>query len=634
MAIVALCAAMAGFCLSWFIRGSRASLEKATFVAELQSLNQQYQESAAELRDLKIQHTQLRQAHLEESTARSSAEAVANRIPEFEIKIAESLRALEISRSEVARLSRTEAETGQLLKSTQNQLRSSLAENDAAALKIENQAKNLSELGERRATLESEVSQIPGLERRLADLQQVGTTLSTELTELKETLGSMRAELVSERGALAQVREELKLTCRQRDDSYLVASKLTIEKTELASGLEAEKLLSQEKLQLLTDAKKELSDQFKALAGEILDEKTRKFTEQNQTNLNQLLDPLKTKLIEFQAKVDDVYVKDTTDRTALREQVKQLFALNSTLSQDAKNLAQALKGSSRAQGTWGELILERLLESSGLRKGEEYQVQAAHSREDGTRAQPDVVVRLPEDRNLVIDAKVSLLDYETHYSVDDEAERVAALQRHLNSVRNHIKSLSGRNYQSLYGLKSLDFVLMFIPVEPAFMIAVQHDRQLFTDAWDKNVLLVSPSTLLFVVRTVAHLWRQEAQSRNAQDIANRGAELYDKLCGFVTDLERLGERLRQAQDSYNDAHGKLTRNRGNVIRQAEMLKQLGVKPSKNLPGPLVEAASDDEKDAGLRSAATDAAQGGIDTAVDPPVELARLPDRPADFASQ
>jgi len=249
-----------------------------------------------------------------------------------------------------------------------------------------------------------------------------------------------------------------------------------------------------------------------------------------------------------------------------------------------------LKGSAKTQGNWGELILERVLEASGLRKGMEYEAQASVNRDDGGRAQPDVVIRLPEDRNLVVDAKVSLVAYEEFASAEDDPARAAAKKRHLDSIRNHMKGLSERNYQSLYGLKSLDFVLMFVPIEPAFMMAVSEDNALFMDAWNKNVLLVSPSTLLFVVRTVAHLWRQEAQSRNAQEIAKRGAELYDRLTAFVSDLERVGKNIKQASDAYSDAFDKLTRNKGNVIRQAEMLRQLGVKPTKSLPGLLVDNA--------------------------------------------
>ena len=268
------------------------------------------------------------------------------------------------------------------------------------------------------------------------------------------------------------------------------------------------------------------------------------------------------------------------------------MGLNQALSEEARNLTQALKGSTKAQGNWGELILERVLELAGLRRGVEYDVQENHQRDDGTRAQPDVVIHLPENRHLVVDAKVSLLAYEEYASADDDLQRAAAQRRHLESARQHIKGLAERNYQQLHGLQSLDFVLMFVPIEPAFMLAVTSDSQLYSDAWNKNVLLVSPSTLLFVVRTVAHLWRQEAQSRNAQEIAQRGAELYDRLVGFVEDLERVGKNLTQAQDAYTNAHKKLSQNRGNVIRQAEMLRELGVKPTKALPAGLVDAARD------------------------------------------
>ena len=268
--------------------------------------------------------------------------------------------------------------------------------------------------------------------------------------------------------------------------------------------------------------------------------------------------------------------------------------LNNQLSEDAKNLTRALRGSSKTQGNWGELVLERVLEASGLRKGEEYVVQTSHTREDGTRALPDVVIHLPESRSLVVDAKVSLVAYEEFAISEAELDRVAASKRHIESVKNHIRGLSEKNYHTLYGLKSLDFVLLFVPIEPAFMLAVTSDRDIFMDAWKRNVLLVSPSTLLFVVRTVAHLWRQEAQTRNAQEIAKRGAELYDKFVGFVEDMTALGTRLRQAQTEYEGAYGKLTAGRGHLIGQAEKLRALGVKPSKSLPPAMQENALDDD----------------------------------------
>lgn len=360
----------------------------------------------------------------------------------------------------------------------------------------------------------------------------------------------------------------------------------------LNTQLLQERQQSAEKLALLQSAREELSHQFKNLANDILEEKSKRFSEQNQQSLGQLLEPLKSRLQEFQGKVEQVYVQEGKDRSALAEQVRQLMELNKTVSQEANNLTRALKGSNKTQGNWGELILERVLETAGLRKGDEFDVQESHTTADGKRLQPDVVLHLPEDRHLVIDAKATLVAYEDYANAEDDKHRDAALKRHLEAVRSHIKGLSDKNYQDLYGLKSLDFVLMFVPIEPAFMLAVTHDRELFMDAWNKNVLLVSPSTLLFVVRTVASLWRQEAQNRNAQDIAKRGAELYDKLAGFVEDMESLGNRLGQAQKDYDGAISKLATGRGNLIRQAEMLKKLGVKPNKALPTPMVEQANE------------------------------------------
>ena len=294
---------------------------------------------------------------------------------------------------------------------------------------------------------------------------------------------------------------------------------------------------------------------------------------------------------EFKGKVEEVYVQEGKDRSALSEQVRQLMELNQTLSRDANNLTKALKGSAKTQGNWGELILERVLEASGLHKGREYHVQDSQRTDDGKLLQPDVVLHLPEERRLVVDAKVSLVAYDRYTGADTDDERSAAVRLHLDSVRSHVRGLSVKRYQDLYGLKSLDMVVMFVPIEPAFMLAVTHDDALFMDAWQRNVLLVSPSTLLFVVRTIANLWRQEAQSRNAQDIAKRGAELYDKLAAFVGDLQKVGAKLKDAQSAYEDAEKKLSVGKGNVIRQAEMLKSLGLKTAKTLPPALVEASS-------------------------------------------
>jgi DNA recombination protein RmuC len=419
---------------------------------------------------------------------------------------------------------------------------------------------------------------------------QSSTELQIELSAARERVArgpELEARHREELAALRSLHQETQARFEAKNDE---AGALAVEVAQLRNSLEGERNASQEKLALLLEAKQTLTDQFKVLANEILEEKSKRFTEQNVTNLGALLDPLRTRITEFQAKIEDAYVKEGKDRVALGEQVRQLMDLNQLLSEDAKNLTRALRGSSKAQGSWGELVLERVLEASGLRKGEEYVVQSSHSREDGTRALPDVIIHLPEGRSLVIDSKVSLVAYEEFAITEGELERTAAGKRHMDSIKGHIKGLSGKNYQDLYSLNSLDFVLLFVPIEPAFMLAVASDRDLFMDAWNRNVLLVSPSTLLFVVRTVAHLWRQEAQSRNAQDIAKRGAELYDKFVGFVEDMNALGNRLKQAQGEYDEAYGKLTSGRGNLVGQAQKLRQLGVKPSKSLAPALVEGA--------------------------------------------
>jgi DNA recombination protein RmuC len=268
--------------------------------------------------------------------------------------------------------------------------------------------------------------------------------------------------------------------------------------------------------------------------------------------------------------------------------------LNQQLSQRAGDLTRALTADNKVQGNWGELVLERVLEASGLRQGHEYETQESHQRDDGSRVQPDVVVKLPGGRHLVIDSKVSLSAYIEYVNLAESGERPAALKRHLDSLRGHIKGLSGKRYEDLHGNRSLDFVILFVPVEPAYLVAISEDAQLWQDAWERNVLLVSPSTLLFVVRTVANLWRQEQQTQNAQEIARRGGELYDKFVGFVEALETVGNRLEQAQRAYEDAHKRLSSGRGSLVRQTELLRELGVKPGKRIAEGLLDPGHDAE----------------------------------------
>ena len=361
--------------------------------------------------------------------------------------------------------------------------------------------------------------------------------------------------------------------------------------------LEAERRQSADKLSTLQqsaqEAKAVLSDQFKNLANEILEEKSRRFAEQNQQNLDTLLKPLQEKLTDFRKQVDETYQSEARERFALKQEVEKLAGLNLRMTDETRALTNALKGESKTQGDWGELVLETILENSGLRKGEEYVVQDTQTISDGSRLQPDVVIRLPESKHLVIDSKVSITAYTRYMQSDDEDVKISELNSHVLSIKQHIQGLSAKNYQDLYGVGSIDFVLMFIPIEPAFLAAMRHAPEIYQDALKKNIVIVCPSTLLATVRTVAHLWRQEQQNRNAQEIARQCASLYDKFVGFVEDLDKVGQRLEQAQVSYSDAVGKLKTGRGNLIRTAENVKKLGVKPNKSLPSKLTDVADDE-----------------------------------------
>jgi DNA recombination protein RmuC len=368
---------------------------------------------------------------------------------------------------------------------------------------------------------------------------------------------------------------------------------------ELTAQLAAAQRKAQDDVALLLEAKEALTEQFQNLANRIFEERGAKFVAQNQDAMETILKPLRDGLGEFKAKVEAVYDKESKERFSLQNEIKRLVELNSKIGQDAVNLTNALKGQSKTQGNWGELVLERVLEGSGLQKGREYDVQVSVNVEGGGRLQPDVIVRLPEGKNIIVDSKVSLTAYDEYCSSETEAQKADALARHIASVRGHISGLSGKNYQSLYGVKSLDFVLMFMPIEPAFMLAMESDKDLYTDAFQKNIMIVGPWNLLVSLKTIASIWRYEYQNRNAQELARQCAALYDKFVGFVADLEDVGKRLEAARGSYDTALGKLSTGKGNLVRQVERIRQLGVKPSKLLPPPLVDAAMErhpDEED--------------------------------------
>jgi len=365
---------------------------------------------------------------------------------------------------------------------------------------------------------------------------------------------------------------------------------------ELAAQLESAQNKARDDVALLLQAKEALAEQFQNLANRIFEDRGTKFVAQNQEAMETILKPLRDGLGEFKAKVEAVYDKESKERFSLQNEIKKLVELNSKIGEDAVNLTNALKGQSKTQGNWGELVLERVLESSGLQKGREYDVQVSVNAEGGGRLQPDVIVRLPEGKNIVVDSKVSLTAYDEYCSAETDVQRADALSRHIASVRGHISGLSGKNYQSLYGVKSLDFVLMFMPIEPAFMLVMESDKDLYTDAFRKNIMIVGPWNLLVSLKTIASIWRYEYQNRNAQELARQCAALYDKFVGFVADLEDIGKRLDAARGSYDAALGKLSSGKGNLVRQVERIRQLGLKPSKLLPPPLVEAAM--ERDPG------------------------------------
>ena len=360
----------------------------------------------------------------------------------------------------------------------------------------------------------------------------------------------------------------------------------------LEAELDSERKQVQHRIDSLNEAKEALTNQFKNLANEILEDKTKKFTEQNAQQLDILLKPLQTKLTEFKEQVSNSYEKESRERFALKHEIERLANLNLKMSDEARSLTNALKGDSKIQGNWGELVLESILESSGLRKGEEYLVQDSHTQADGSRLQPDVIIKLPEGRHLVIDSKVSITAYARHTEAVTSDEADKELLAHIQSIRQHIQGLSGKNYAGIADIASVDFVLMFIPIEPAFLTALKSAPNLYQEALSKNIVLVCPSTLMATLRTVAHLWRQDQQNKNAMEIARQCANLYDKFVGFVEDLEQIGKRLDQAQSSYHDAFNKLKSGKGNLIKAAEKVKELGVKPNKMIASNLF--TQDDE----------------------------------------
>ncbi len=442
-----------------------------------------------------------------------------------------------------------------------------------------------------------------GLEAQVADSRQQQETLRAERVAVSDALDRRRDELVDaevRNAALAKTAEripvlEQALEKEKQVQESLRADKLDLEKrlSQLSTTLDAERRQFDEKIALLNDARQRLTVEFKLLAEQILDEKGKTFAENSKAQMDGLITPLREQLGDFKKRVEDVYDKESRDRAALFNEIGHLKTLNERIGQDALNLTHALKGDVKTMGGWGEVVLARILEASGLEKGRAYETQVSLSDGRGNRFQPDVIVRLPEGRDVIVDAKVSLKAYERYHAADDEETRTAAIKAHLASLRGHFKGLSDKHYEDLEGIRTLDFVLMFVPIEAAFFTALEHDRTLFDDAFEKSVILVGPSTLLVTLRTIGNIWRVADQNANAREIARQAGALYDKFVGFIDALENVGRQLDRAKDAYRTARDRLSTGKGNLVRRAEQLKSLGVKANKAIPGSHAAASPSD-----------------------------------------
>lgn len=384
-----------------------------------------------------------------------------------------------------------------------------------------------------------------------------------------------------------QEEEQLKSLLREAQTETL---ELTNALTKTETDYEHLKARLQEQNRELEGLREKFLQQFQSISNQVLMHNAEHFNKSSSENLERILSPLKDRIKEFEAKVEQTYEKSLKDSISLKEQITQLAKLNQQMSQDAINLTKALKGESKTQGNWGEYLLESLLEKSGLRKGVHFEREEVRQNEDNKTYRPDVIIRLPEGKHLIIDSKLSLVAYEAFCSCEDEQEQEVYLRSHINSIRTHFTDLSRKDYHRLNGINSPDFVLMYIPLEPAFSLALQHDHALFTDAFDRNIVLVTTSTLLATLRTVAGVWRQEDQKRNVIRIAEESGKLYDKFVGFVDDLKTIGKHLENSQSTYNAAMNKLTDGRGNLIRRVEILRELGAKTSKTLDDNLLQEA--------------------------------------------
>ncbi|WP_372753851.1 DNA recombination protein RmuC [Labilibaculum sp.] len=393
----------------------------------------------------------------------------------------------------------------------------------------------------------------------------------------------------------------LNLQCEKEDwNENLVAERQKNEELTRAVSISAteqknleERLTSQK--QELEDLQKKFTTEFENIATKILKENTKEFTSSNQKNMSDIMGPIKEKLVLFEKKVEETYDRELRDKISLKEEVKKLYELNSKISDEANNLTKALKGDVKKQGNWGEVVLERILERSGLTKGEEYEREVVMQNGEGKSIRPDVIIYLPDEKHVIVDSKVSLIAYERYVNSMGDADAEKFQKEHILSMKAHVKELADKHYQSSASLNSPDFVLMFVPIESSFAMAVQYDQELFNYAWDNKIVIVSPSTLLATLRTIASIWKQELQNRNVLEIAKQGGLLYDKFVGFVDDMVKLGKQMDTSKNSYQDAMKKLYDGSGNLVGRAEKIRELGAKVKKKLPQSLIDQIN--ERDA-------------------------------------
>ncbi|WP_067709787.1 DNA recombination protein RmuC [Erwinia sp. ErVv1] len=431
-------------------------------------------------------------------------------------------------------------------------------------------------------------------------LRQERDRLHQQLENQQQSQKQSEAELRQLHGGLSAAQEKLHHLEHWRNESEQLSRELRnqlevnsaqeVELREMTIRLEETRMAAEEKQRLLVNSEQRLNAQFENLANRIFEHSGRRVDEQNRQSLNGLITPLREQLEGFRRQVQEGFGQEARERHTLSHEIRNLQQLNAQMAQEAINLTRALKGDNKTQGNWGEVVLSRVLEASGLREGHEYETQVNIQLEQNARMQPDVIVRLPQGKDVVIDAKMTLVAYERYYNSEDDASREAAITEHITSIRGHLRLLSRKDYQQLPGLRSLDYVLMFIPIEPAFLLAIDRQPELINEALNQNIMLVSPTTLLVALRTINNLWRYEHQSRHAQRIADRAAKLYDKMRLFVDDMTSMGQSLDKAHDSYRQAMKKLSEGRGNLIAQTESFRHLGVEVKRPINPRLVDQA--------------------------------------------